>query len=167
MPHNNARHETEHLYADPPRAEAGRRLSDAILRLRRSEQLQAERAVRASGLSSVDLTALRFVVQGHRDGHDLGPRDLIRMLDTSSANVTNIVERLVVRGFLTRVQHPTDRRALHLVPTPEAIDAVDDAFGAHHAAVVSVIDRLPAADAEAAARVIADIADALEVLEKV
>ncbi len=38
------------------------------------------------------------------------------MLDTSSATVTNVVERLVERSLLTRVQHPTDRRAHYLVP---------------------------------------------------
>lgn len=165
MPRSIVRRATEHLHADQPRSEAGRRLSEAILRLRRSEQLQAQRAVRDSGLLNIDLTALRYLVQADLDGEDLGPKDLIVLLETSSANVTNVVERLVRRGYLTRVQHPTDRRAHHLVPTPAAVQAVDDAFGVHHAAVVTAIDRLSAADADVAARVIIDIADALDVIE--
>ena len=134
MPKTVTRHESEHLYAEEPRTEAGQRLSDAILHLRKSEGVQAERALRASGLSSTDLTALRYLVQGYRDGRDLSPKDLIVMLDTSSATVTNVVERLVERSFVTRVQHPTDRRAHYLVPTEAAIRRVDDSIGAHHAA---------------------------------
>ncbi|KAA9089722.1 MarR family winged helix-turn-helix transcriptional regulator [Microbacterium radiodurans] len=162
MPQNVVRHEGLHLYADQPRDEVGQRLSDAILRLRRAEQVQAGLAVRASELSAIDLTALRYLVQGHRDGRDLGPKDLIIMLATSSATVTNVVERLATRGYIERVQHPSDRRAHYLVPTEEAIARVDDAFAQHHSAIVSVIDELDEERAVIAADVIARIADALD-----
>lgn len=164
MPKTVVRHEAEHLYADQPATPAGRRLSDAILRFRTAERVQAERAVRASGLSTVDLTALRYLVQGDRDGRDLSPKDLIVMLDSSSATVTNVIERLVQRSYVVRVRHPTDRRAHYLKPTAQAIALVDGSFAAHHAAIVHVIDGLPAADQETAARVIRDIADALDAL---
>lgn len=162
MPKTVARHESEHLYAELPRTKAGQRLSDAILHLRKSDRVQAERALRASGLSNMDLTALRYLVQGYRDGRDLSPKDLIVMLDTSSATVTNVVERLVERSFVTRVQHPTDRRAHYLVPTEDAIHRVDDSMGVHHAAVVAVIDQLDSAEAETAAAVITAIAEGLD-----
>src|SRR4051794_38678947 len=142
MPQNVVRHEGEHLYADQPSTPEGRLLSEAVLHLRRAEQLQAERAQRASGLSHIDLTALRYLVQGYRDGRDLSPKDLIIMLDTSSATVTNVVERLVQRGFITRVQHPRDRRAHYLVPTEEAVRRVDDSLAPHHSAVVGAIEGL-------------------------
>ncbi|WP_426320613.1 MarR family winged helix-turn-helix transcriptional regulator [Microbacterium sp. E-13] len=162
MPQSVVRHENEHLYARQPQSPAGQRLSDAILHFRQSERRQSERAVRESGLSSTDLTALRYLVQGLRDQRDLGPKDLILMLDTSSATVTNVVERLVARGFVTRVQHPTDRRAHFLVPTAEAVKRVDEAFAAHHSTIVDVIDGLPEDEAEFAATVLAKIADALD-----
>ena len=162
MPQNVVRHEGEHLYAAQPQSAAGRRLSAAILHLRRAEGRQNERALRASGLSRVDLTALRYVVQGMRDERDLGPKDLIVMLDTSSATVTNVIERLVTRGDVTRVQHPTDRRAHYLVPTAEAVRRVDEAFGAHHSAIVDVIDGLPDHEAECAADVLLKMAEALD-----
>ena len=73
------------------------------------------------------------------------------MLDTSSATVTNVVERLVERGYLTRVQHPTDRRAHYLVPTEEAVRRVDEAYQSHHSALVGVIETLSPEQAEAAA----------------
>lgn len=162
MPQTVVRHEHEHLYAHQPQTAAGQRLSDAILHLRRAERQQSERALRESGLSSMDLTALRYLVQGLRDHRDLGPKDLIVMLDTSSATVTNVVERLVARGYITRVQHPSDRRAHFLVPTEEAVRRVDDAFAAHHSAIVDVIDDLGDDEADCAAEVIAKIAQALD-----
>src|SRR6478609_9782880 len=146
MPQSVVRHEGERLYAEPPGTPEGRRLSEAILHLRRAERVQAERAQRASGLSNVDLTALRYLVQGHHDGRDLSPKDVIVMLQTSSATVTNVVERLVERSLLTRVQHPTDRRAHYLVPTDEAIHLVDSSYEQHHATLVAVIDELAASD---------------------
>lgn len=165
MPKTVVRHEGEHLYADQPSTVAGQNLSRAIIHLRNAERVQAEQAVRSSGLSSMDLTALRYLVQGYRDDRDLSPKDLIVMLDTSSATVTNVVERLVERTYLTRVEHPTDRRAHFLKPTDEAIRLVDDVYGAHHSAVVAVIDELTRTEAETAAKVITQIADALDRLE--
>ena len=164
MPKTVVRHENEHLYAEPPTTEQGQALTSAILRLWRAERAQAERALRASGLSSLDLTALRYLVQGYRDGRDLSPKDLIVMLDSSSATVTNVVERLVSRSYVTRVQHPTDRRAHYLVPTEEAISRVDESLGAHHGAIVRVIEGLTPAQVEVSAAVIAKIADALDEL---
>ena len=165
MPRTVVRHEGEHLYAPEPNTESGQKLSRAILHLRNAERLQAERAVRASGLSSIDLTALRYLVQGYRDQRDLSPKDLIVMLGTSSATVTNVVERLVERSYVTRVEHPSDRRAHYLVPTDAAISRVDSAFEAHHSAVVAVIDQLTRDEAETAAGVITRIAQALDRLD--
>lgn len=162
MPKTVVRHEDQHLYAKQPRTEAGRRLSGAILHLRRAERAQAERAQRVSGLSATDLTALRYLVQGYREGRDLSPKDVIVMLDSTSATVTNVIERLVARGLVTRVQHPTDRRAHYLVPTPDAIARVDEALSAHHSAIVAAIDDMPEASAKAAAEAISRVVAALD-----
>ncbi|QKJ18606.1 MarR family winged helix-turn-helix transcriptional regulator [Microbacterium hominis] len=162
MPQTVMRHEGEHLYSSRPQTGIGEKLSAAILRLRSSERIQAERAQRASGLSSVDLLALRYLVQGWRDERRLSPKDLIFMLDTSSATVTNVVERLVKRGYVTREQHPTDRRAHFLLPTEDAVDCVDQAYSGRDSAVVGVIDGLTDAEAEIATDVIARLASALD-----
>ncbi len=162
MPKTVVRHEGEHLYANQPSTVAGQNLSRAILHLRNAERVQADRAVLSSGLSSMDLTALRYLVQGYRDDRDLSPKDLIVMLDTSSATVTNVVERLVERSYLVRVEHPTDRRAHYLVPTEAAINLVDDAYRAHHSALVAVIEQLTPAEAGTTTKVITQIADALD-----
>ena len=164
MPKTVVRHENEHLYAEPPSTEGGRALTSAILRLWQAERAQAGRALRSSGLSNLDLTALSYLVQGYRDGRDLSPKDLIVMLESSSATVTNVVERLVGRSYVRRVQHPTDRRAHYLVPTDEGIAQVDRSLGAQHAAIVRVVEALDPAQVEATTAVIAKIADALDEL---
>lgn len=164
MPRTVVRHEEEHLYAAPPATEAGQHLSAAILHLRRAERIQQQRAQEVSGLSTLDLTALRYLVQGFREGRNLGPKDLIVMLNTSSATVTNVVERLVGRSLLTREQHPTDRRAHYLRPTQEAIRRVDESHGAHHSTIVEVIDTLSDDEAECAATVISRLAEAMDAL---
>jgi DNA-binding MarR family transcriptional regulator len=166
MPQSIVRHEHIHLYAAQPKTEAGRDLSSAILELRHAEQVQADRSQRISGLGGIDLSALRYLVQAQREEREISPKDLIVMLGTSSATVTNVIERLVGKGYVIREQHPTDRRAHYLVPTDAATDLVDEVYGAHHGAVVAVIDGLDEQQARAAAETIRRVAAALDDLAK-
>ncbi|MFD5601207.1 MarR family winged helix-turn-helix transcriptional regulator [Leucobacter sp. NPDC058333] len=157
--------ESEHLYAAGPASDTGRALSAALLRLRRAEHQQEARSLGISGLSDLDLRALRYLVQASRDGRNIGPKDLIGMLGTSSANVTNVVERLVQRGLVTRDEHPTDRRAHYLRPTDLAVAEVDAIFLRHHEALVSEIDALDQTEAAVAARVLERLTNALNALD--
>ncbi|MFT3888097.1 MAG: MarR family transcriptional regulator [Arachnia sp.] len=162
MPQTIIRHEEEHLYSAPPASEAGRALGAALLRLRRAQHAQELRALTSSGLSNLDLRALRYLSQAARDGRNLSPKDLAVMLGTSSANMTNIVDRLAGKGYVERINHPTDRRAHHLRPTDDALHLVDAALGQHHAAMVAEIDRIEDHRAAIAAAVLAQLADALD-----
>ncbi|MGJ0203059.1 MarR family transcriptional regulator [Leucobacter sp. gxy201] len=164
MPQKIVRHEQEHLYATPPRSDAGKDLAAAVLHLRRAQHQQEQRWITSSTLSNLDLRALRYLVQAQRDDRSIGAKALIMMLGTSSANITNVIDRLVKRGYVERVKHPTDRRASILVPTEAGVEQIDRAIGAHHARLVEQIDRFDNAEAETAAAVIAQIADALDAL---
>lgn len=166
MPQSIVRHEHTHLYAAQPKTDAGRELSSAILELRHAEQVQADRSQRISGLGGIDLAALRYLVQARREEREVSPKDLIVMLGTSSATVTNVIERLVSKGYVIREQHPSDRRAHYLVPTKTAADLVDEVYGAHHGAVVSVIDNLDEQAATVTADTIRRIAAALDDLAR-
>lgn len=166
MPQSIVRHEHIHLYAAEPQTEAGRELSKAILELRHAEQVQAERSQRISGLGGIDLSALRYLVQAKREDREVSPKDLIVMLGTSSATVTNVIERLVGKGYVIRQQHPTDRRAHFLLPTESAAALVDEVYGGHHGAVVSVIDDLNEDEVVIATQVIRRIAVALDELAR-
>lgn len=166
MPQSIVRHEHVHLYAAQPQTDAGRELSNAILELRHAEQVQADRSQRISGLGGIDLSALRYLVQAQREDREVSPKDLIVMLGTSSATVTNVIERLVGKGYVLRQQHPTDRRAHYLVPTDAATALVDEVYGGHHGAVVSVIDDLDEEAVITATAVIRRIAATLDDLAK-
>lgn len=164
MPQTVVRHESEHLYARQPETSEGKSLTEALLGLRRAERLLGSRALHSTGLSTMEFGALRYLVQAQRDGRDMSPKDVIVMLNTSSATVTNVIERLVTRGYLTRVRHPTDRRAHYLVPTEPAIHLVDGAYHDHHSAMVEVIDGLDPSDVATASRVVNKIVERLDVL---
>lgn len=47
----------------------------------------------------------------------LGPSELSRRLNISTASTTKVVDRLVELGHVTREDHPTDRRSVLVVPT--------------------------------------------------
>jgi DNA-binding MarR family transcriptional regulator len=164
VPQTVVLHERQHLYADEPKTEIGRRLSAALLALRRTENAQADRALHSTRLGTLDFTALRYLVQAQRDERLMSPKDVIVMLNTSSATVTNVIERLVSRGYVIRQSHPRDRRAHFLVPTPEGVELVESAYHDHHAALVSVIDSLGEEESETAAKVIEAIVAQLDTI---
>lgn len=78
------------------------------------------RAAKALGMSEKDLTALRHLLEAERIGRPLAPGELARTMGISSASITTLLDRLTKGGHITRRPHPTDRRALVIVATPEA-----------------------------------------------
>lgn len=114
-----------------------------------SGSLQALRAVLAEsahlnrvvarrvGLSDTEMSAL-----AHLSREPMGPGEVARLLDVSTAASTGIVDRLVARGHAERRAHPDDRRrtevhltesgkresASHLLPMFIALDRLDSSF---------------------------------------
>ncbi|WP_204163433.1 MarR family transcriptional regulator [Nocardioides gilvus] len=100
---------------------------------------------RRTGLSNADLSALDLLSHG-----PMGPAELARHLDVSTAAATGIVDRLVARGHVARQPIPGDRRRvgvhitdsgrrdsmLHLIPMFGALLANDAAFTDEERAVV-------------------------------
>src|SRR4051812_29585539 len=92
---------------------------------------------RRAGLSEYELTALEHLVKG-----PLGPAELSRLLEVSTAAGTGIVDRLAGRGHVTRQPHEGDRRRtrvlvtasgreevlLRLLPMFRALKELDDSF---------------------------------------
>ena len=64
---------------------------------------------RRAGLSESELTAL-----DHLSRDPLGPAEVARLLDVSTAASTGIVDRLVDRGHAERRAHPADRRRVEV-----------------------------------------------------
>ncbi|MFJ3384675.1 MULTISPECIES: MarR family winged helix-turn-helix transcriptional regulator [unclassified Curtobacterium] len=161
MPLTVVRREHVHLYAHEPRSTAAKGAVDALLKLQHAEDRQIEQARTESGLSKNEFLAVRYMLQAHRDGRAMGPKDLAVMLTVSNASVTKIVDGLVEKGDLVRTAHPTDRRAQVLEPTEQAAAKIDASYARFHEIVVEVLDRLPDADNEVVASALGEIVDAL------
>lgn len=100
---------------------------------------------RRTGLSHADLSALDLLSHG-----PMGPAEMARHLDVSTAAATGIVDRLAARGHVARQPIPGDRRRvgvhltdsgrrdsmLHLVPMFGALLANDASFTEEERAVV-------------------------------
>ena len=79
---------------------ACRRLHTAI------DQLD-ETAARAIDVSRNDLRCINLLEAGPK-----APSDLAQALGLTRGSVTTLLDRLEARGFVERIAHPTDRRAL-------------------------------------------------------
>jgi len=67
---------------------------------------------RRAGISLTELTTLE-----HLTREQIGPAEVARRLDVSTAAATGIVDRLVAHGHVERQPHPDDRRRTRLVLT--------------------------------------------------
>src|SRR5688572_11560767 len=67
---------------------------------------------RRAGLSESELVTLE-----HLSRERIGPAEVARRLEVSTAAATGIVDRLVGRGHVERHPHPGDRRRTELVMT--------------------------------------------------
>ena len=99
---NGVRHELDEPRRTSPTAVALRDLMDAGTLLRHVVS-------RRAGLSESELTAL-----DHLSRDPLGPAELARLLEVSTAAATGIVDRLVARGHAERRAHPADRRRVEV-----------------------------------------------------
>lgn len=100
---------------------------------------------RRAGISDTELVTLE-----HLSREEIGPAEVARRLEVSTAAATGIVDRLVSRGHVERQPHPADRRRTQLVLTPSgqrevvshllpmfvALDRLDREFSADERAVV-------------------------------
>ncbi len=74
---------------------------------------------RQAGLSESELIALEHLVK-----EPLGPAELARLLDVSTAAATGIVDRLAGHGHVTRSPHAQDRRRTQVLVTPSGREEV-------------------------------------------
>lgn len=74
---------------------------------------------RQARLSESELTALEHLVR-----EPLGPAELARLLNVSTAASTGIVDRLAGRGHVTREPHAHDRRRTRVLVTPSGREEV-------------------------------------------
>lgn len=118
--------------------DALREFADAAARMRPIVARQA-------GLSETELAALEHLVR-----EPLGPAELSRLLEVSTAAGTGIVDRLASHGHVTREPHAGDRRRtrvmvtasgreevlMRLMPMFTALQRLDESFDDAERAVV-------------------------------
>ena len=100
---------------------------------------------RRAGISDTELVTLE-----HLSREQIGPAEVARRLEVSTAAATGIVDRLVSRGHVERQPHAADRRRTelvltesgrrevvgHLLPMFIALDRLDRSFTDEERAVV-------------------------------
>lgn len=100
---------------------------------------------RRAGISDTELVTLEHLAR-----EQIGPAEVARRLEVSTAAATGIVDRLVSRGHVERRPHPADRRRTelvltesgrgevvgHLLPMFIALDRLDRSFSEAERAVV-------------------------------
>jgi DNA-binding MarR family transcriptional regulator len=110
------------------------------------------------GVTGRERIVVRLIAS--RPGTSAG--DLAQILHVDPSTLTGLLRRLVKRGLVLRTAHPDDARraVLTLTPRGRSVDAMRS--GTIEARVRDALGRAPARDARAAARVLSEIARALE-----
>ena len=130
------------------------------LRNYRSAELEMRRRIREEmNINEKDMVALRHLMQAHQHGDALGPTDLSRLLAISTASTTALIDRLVGSGHIQRQLHPTDRRALRLVPTAKSHVEMHSTLGRLHERMMKISASLTPEEAAAVARYLGQLAD--------
>lgn len=109
------------------------RVMDAMFRWREAEQRVTRASQRYMRLGDTDMKALRFAIVMADQGRPVTGRDIADHLGISSASTTKLLDRLEAAGHIRRTRHPSDRRALAVVVSPETRAAAELTVGREHA----------------------------------
>lgn len=141
---NAARGESasNYWYSDDAGAQDAVSVLRALRHLRVAETGMRTRTQRSMGMGENDIVAVRHVIRGRQAGSYVSPKDLAETLNISSASTTTLIDRLEKSGHIERQPHPTDRRALILVPTPSADRDVRAALSGSHERMLEVAESL-------------------------
>ncbi|WP_263732136.1 MarR family winged helix-turn-helix transcriptional regulator [Cellulomonas sp. SG140] len=133
------------------------RVMDALFRWRTAEQRASAASRRYMQLGETDMKALRFVIVRTGQGHHVTARDIAAHLGISSASTTKLLDRLEAGGHIHRTAHPTDRRAIAVVVTPETRKAAEETVGREHARRFRVAAALSPQERETVIRFLDDL----------
>lgn len=134
-------------------------------RLYRAAEVAMRRRTRESmSMGENELLVLRYLLKMAREDRQVSPSELTRYLGVSTASTTAIIDRLERSGHVTRVPHPTDRRSIHILATPESDLEVRRTLGdMHERMMAAVVDMTP----EESAVVVACLARLQDAVDRV
>ena len=95
----------------------------ALRRVMRAVDLHSRHLVRSHGLTAPQALILKEIVSSE----ELAVGEVAQRVSLSQATVTDILNRLEKRGFVTRARSDTDRRRVLARPTPEATKTIERA----------------------------------------
>ena len=153
---------SSYWYPGGPAQEPSRLLLEALRNYRAAEQQMRRRIRDEMSITEKDLIALRHLMHAHQHGAALGPSDLSRLLSISSASTTALIDRLVSSGHIQRKLHPTDRRALRLVPTDKSNVEMQETLSRLHERIMEVTAALTPEESETVTRYLNRLTEVVE-----
>jgi DNA-binding MarR family transcriptional regulator len=110
----------------------------------------------------VDLSETELRALEHIGAHEMGPAEIARALDVSTAASTGIVDRLEAKGHVERHPHPDDRRRTQVTMTPHARGEVYRHLGGMFTGLAQADASLTDAEREVVVRYLAAAISAVE-----
>lgn len=136
---------------------AAQQLAEATERLRRIGARVWRRIEQDVGLGPMHAYVLEAIAQG--------ATQVSAVADTCGRHVSSasrLVDALVGRGLVTRIEDPSDRRAVVLGLTESGERAARRIAAAHHAFIADVLSRMPPRDVEALTQTLTRFAETAE-----
>jgi DNA-binding MarR family transcriptional regulator len=152
---------------DDDATQRGIAVLNALRRYRAAESAMRRRTRDSMGMGETDLLAVRYLLAASRAGRSVSPKDLSAYLKISSASTTILIDRLVKSGHVRREPHPTDRRALVIIPTTTTDEEVRATLGKMHSRMMLVAESLSADDARVIAKFLDTIRAAVDSVDPV
>lgn len=109
----------------------------------------------AHGLSLPGLNVLGVLCQHQPDGLPL--HELSRYLGVSRANVTGLIDNLVKKGLVRRVDHASDRRSCLAQVTPKGRAWLDGFLPGHFRAIGEILAPLTKSDKSTLLRLLSSV----------
>jgi DNA-binding MarR family transcriptional regulator len=129
---------------------------DALDELIRAASSLEPAVARRAGLSTSELQALRYLVDGSR-----GPVELSHLLGVTSAASSGVVDRLAARGHVRRRPHPADGRRTQVEITGSGRQALDSLLEPMQARLADVDESLGEDERAAVGRYLTRVTEVL------
>lgn len=149
-------------YPGDPDREPAKAVLQALRQYRAAEQQMRQRTRDELNINDKDMQALHYLMHAHQHGSALGPTELSRLLSISTASTTALIDRLVHSGHVERQIHPTDRRALKLVPTDISHVDMQTSLSRLHERMMDAASSLPPGDADAVTKFLQALTDIVD-----
>ncbi|NOJ60894.1 MarR family transcriptional regulator [Arthrobacter sp. 260] len=159
-PRASAQAECGHAPA-PDRAD-GVQVLNILRSYHAAEKAQRDRMQGSMEMNDTDLSALAHLLQADHEDRTLRPIDLSRLLNISTASTTTLIDRLEKSGHLTRGAHPTDKRALVLIPTMGENTDVYRTFSVVYQRMLAVAQSLTPTEAETVSKFLGQMTAAID-----